>query len=184
MVGTHSAEFTKHGNHSSFDRMTRTGTKAPLYRKVNTRARGVHHHTGGDWRHQRNTKREQRNIADEVPRGTMHGTERSGLDYTPLFRFLLSKVGKDWPAVHAEAISRLDREEPIYWLVARTERERKDYVRIGESSYFSGLFVDGDGKLALVAPQLRNEDLTPSCPCCTHTFNGVPFVKKYEPLSS
>lgn len=31
-------------------------------------------------------------------------------DDTPLFRFLLSRVSQDWPAVHAEAVSRLDRE--------------------------------------------------------------------------
>lgn len=161
--------------------MARTGEKAPLYRKVNTRARGVRHHTGGDYRHQRNTKREQQAAADEVARGTMHKRERRGLDYTPLFRFLLSKVGEDWSAVHSEAISRLDREEPIYWMVARTPAERQAYVCIGGTSFFSGLYVDDDGKLAKVAPELRNEDLAPWCPCCTHTFNGVPLVKKYKP---
>lgn len=161
--------------------MTRTGKKEPLYRKVNTRARGVHHHTGGDYRHQRNTKRELRNTEDEVTRGTMHGEKRRGLDYTPLFRFLLSKVGEAWADVHSEAMSRLDREEPIWWLVARTPAERRDYVCVGETSLFSGLYVDDDGRLALVAPKLRNEDLTPWCPCCTYTFNGIPLVKTYVP---
>lgn len=155
--------------------------KKPLYRKVNTRTRGVRHHTGGDYRHERNTRQEKRNEADEVSRGSMHGRTQRGLDYTPLFRFLLSKVGEDWQAVHAEAISRIDREEPIFWLVARNEDEEKPYVRVGESSYFSGLYVDENGKLAKVAPDLRNEDLRPSCACCTHTFNGVPFVNRFKP---
>lgn len=161
--------------------MTRDGRKEPLYRKVNTRARGVHHHTGGNYRHQRNTKCEKQAIADEVGRGTMRKNEHRGLDYTPLFRFLLSKVGEPWVAAHAEAIGRLDREEPIWWLVARTEAERKSHVWIGDNSSFSGLYIDDDGRLANVAPDLRNEDIAPSCPCCTHTFNGVPLVRTYTP---
>ncbi|MGD9667643.1 MAG: hypothetical protein AB7U75_01135 [Hyphomicrobiaceae bacterium] len=160
--------------------MNRSGRKEPLYRKVNTRARGVRHHTGGDYRHQRNTKREKQSAADEVARGTMHRKERRGLDYTPLFRFLLSKVGEDWATVHAEAVARLDREDPIFWLVARTPDEQRPFVCVGGSSFFSGLHVDDEGKLALVAPDLRNEDLTPWCSCCTHTFNGVPLVRKYK----
>jgi hypothetical protein len=160
--------------------MNRTGRKEPLYRKVNTRARGVHHHTGGDYRNDRNTKREKRNIEDEVARGAMRGRDRRGLDYTPLFRFLLSKVGEDWKGIHDEAVSRLDREEPIYWLVARTSDQRKPFVTIGGNSIYSGLYVDDEGKLAQVEPGLRNEDLEPWCPCCTHTFNGVPLVRKFK----
>lgn len=161
--------------------MTRHAEKKLLYRKVNTRARGVHHRSGGDYRHERNSRRERASVEAEVTRGTMHGKEQRGLDYTPLFRFLLSKVGEDWTSVHSEAVSRLDREEPIYWMVARTEAERRLLVRSGESTFYSGLCIDNDGKLAKVAPELRNEDLWPFCPCCTHTFNGVPFVRKFSP---
>jgi hypothetical protein len=153
--------------------------KEPLYRKVNTRARGVHHRSGGDFRHERNTKRETQIEAEGVSRGSMHGTKKRGLDYTPLFRFLLSKVSEDWAAVHSEAVQRLDKDDPIYWMVARTEKEKKPYVWTGENAAFSGLYVDENGKLAKVAPDLKNEDLTPSCPCCTHTFNGVPLSRKY-----
>ena len=35
--------------------------KEPLYRKVNTRARGVHHDFGGDYKNDRNTKAENEN---------------------------------------------------------------------------------------------------------------------------
>jgi hypothetical protein len=28
---------------------------------------------------------------------------------------------------------------------------------------------------------LRVEDMEPTCACCTHTFNGVPFTRKYVP---
>ncbi|MCA9720231.1 MAG: hypothetical protein H6713_39285 [Myxococcales bacterium] len=148
----------------------------PLYRKVNTRARGVHHRSGGDYKHARNTARERRS---DATRGSMHGRERRGLDYTPLFRFLLKKVGEDWDAVYSEAVARLDRPEPIFWLVALREDDRAPYVRVGESSYYSGLYVDADNRLRRVDPTLGPGSLTPSCACCTHTFNGVPFTRRY-----
>jgi hypothetical protein len=64
--------------------------KSPLYRKVNTRARGVHHEFGGDFRHDRAKER----MSDET-HGSMHGRKERGRDYTPLFHFLLSKVGEE-----------------------------------------------------------------------------------------
>jgi hypothetical protein len=154
--------------------------KKPLYRKVNTRARGVHHRAGGDYRHERNSKREKLNQDEAISRGSMHGKKQRGLDYTPLFRFLLSKVGADWVAVRTQAIERLETEEPIYRMVARNDEEKRQYVRLGDNAYYSGLYVDEGGKLAKVDPSLRNEDLTPSCACCTHTFNGVVFLQKYK----
>ncbi len=108
----------------------------------------------------------------------MRGKARRGLDYTPLFRFLLSRAGATWDSVYSEAIGRLDRPDPIFWLVARHESERRDMVRVGESTWFSGLFVDEDGILRLVNPGLRAEDLMPDCSCCTHTLNGVRFGTK------
>ncbi len=149
-------------------------SKEPLYRKVNTRARGVRHRSGGDYRHERHTKREAN---ADVRRGSMHGAPRRGLDYTPLFRFLLSKVGADWDAVYSEAVARLDRPEPIFWMVARHEHERREVVVLGESSYYSGLYVDEANRLRVVNPALGPADLRPGCTCCTHTFNGVPVPK-------
>jgi hypothetical protein len=146
--------------------------KPKLYRKVNTKARGVHHDFGGDFRDSRNGKRE---TLQQV-KGTMFGTKERGLDYTPLFKFLLSKVGSNWNEVFSEAKSRLDRQEPIFWIVALHEDEKKDYVRIGESTYFSGLFVDDNGVLQLVNPNLKAADMKPFCDCCTHTFNGKIFA--------
>ena len=161
--------------------MARDRRPEPLCRKVNTRTRGVHHGGGHDYRHERNTKAEK---AREGNLSSMHGGKQNGLDYTPLFRFLLSKVGQPWSAVHSEAVARLDREEPIWWLVARTEVERKGIVRVGEASYYSGLFVDASGILAVVNPTIRIEDLEPTCSCCTHTFNGKPYVRKYKGRST
>ncbi|UMO99887.1 hypothetical protein [Amycolatopsis sp. EV170708-02-1] len=151
--------------------------KEPLYRRVNTRARLVHHDHGGDYRHQRNTKRER---ASDLTRGSMGRRARRGLDYTPLFRFLLGKIGADWGEVYTEAAARLDSPEPIYWLVARHPHERRDHVRVGEASYYSGLYVDDDNRLRVVDPALGADDLEPACPCCTHTFNGVRFTREYR----
>lgn len=149
--------------------MATGSAKKPLYRKVNTRALGVHHRAGGEYRHTRNTR-------DAEPVGaSMHGTQRRGRDYTPLFRFLLSKVGEPRNGVFQEAAARLDSAEPIWWLVARAEHERRDAVRVGQATYFSGLFIGADGTLQRVAPDLTGEDMTPGCSCCTHTLDGVRF---------
>lgn len=146
-------------------------TKKPLYRKVNTKARGVHHFQGGDARHDRNTK-------DGLKKNMSVGKLR-GLDYTPLFMFLLSKVGYDWSTVHSEAVSRLDKEEPIYYMVYIYEENMNSYF-IYQNAYFSSLFVNNDGILCKVNPEFANEDLYPPCPCCTHTFNGKPLIRKHS----
>ena len=140
--------------------------KEPLYRKVNTRTHGVHH---GSLRIADRKKHE-----DKKRRGMRQGL-RHGLDYTPLYRFLLSKVGKSWDAVYSEAVSRLPDDEAIWWLVARSEVDQKGIVMTGESSYYSGLYVAEDGLLCKVDPDLKSSDMRPPCPCCTHTFNGDPF---------
>ncbi len=149
----------------------------PLYRKVNTKARNCHHNKGGDARHDRNTKAGlKRPMKKDVNRG---------LDYTPLYMFLLSKVGQDFTAIHKEALSRLDSEDAIYHLVLTPEVIRQGhgkygYVNCGESSRYSALFIDEDNTLQKLMPNLTNEQLYPSCHCCTHTFNGKPLVKTYD----
>ena len=145
--------------------------KPRLYRKVNTKAKGVLHDFGGDFKNTRNRKRE---TLQQV-KGTMFGTKQRGLDYTPLFRFLLSKVGCVWDDVFSEAIARIDKQEPVFLIVALKGDEKRDYVRVGETSYFSGLFVDDDGILQLVNPNLKAADMKPYCDCCTHTLNGKLF---------
>ena len=143
-----------------------------LYRKVNTKARGVFHRSDSDYRNNRNTKNSEfSKMAKDVQRG---------LDYTPLFRFLLSKVGHNWDLVFSEAISRLDKKDPIFWMVSMGLDGAEDYIRIGESSYYSGLYVDENGLLQVVSPELDETSLDPTCSCCTHTFNGKPFTKKFK----
>ncbi|MGV3611475.1 MAG: hypothetical protein ACO1N0_11025 [Fluviicola sp.] len=145
--------------------------KAKLFRKVNTKAHGVHHNFGGDFKNTRNSKGETL----EQTKGKMFGGKERGLDYTPLYRFLLSKVGSDWNEVFSEAKARLDKAEPIFILVALHENEKQDLVRIGESSYFSGLYVDENTILQVSNPSLQAKEMEPFCSCCTHTFNGKLF---------
>jgi hypothetical protein len=149
--------------------------KQPLYRRVNTTAHGVRHEKGGDFRDER-----RRSGNSEASRQSMHGRKQRGLDYTPLFKFLLSKRGQSWNEVHAEATARLDRQEPIFWLVALPGHERKSHVRAGESSFYSGMYVDDAGILQVVDPSLGPSSLAPSCKCCTHTFNGIPFTRRFD----
>ena len=150
----------------------------PLYRKDNTRTRNVHHQFGGDAKNDRNTK--------IGTRKTMKKDVHRGLDYTPLFKFLLSKVGKNWDDVYSEAIKRVNKEEPIFYMVYKENEHRvrpthtkRSYMKYGENSYFSMLFVDDDNILRVLDPNFNNEDLKPTCGCCTHTFNGKPFINKY-----
>ena len=111
----------------------------------------------------------------------MRRRQRRGLDYTPLFQYLLSKIGEDWDDVFSEAAARLDSTEPIFWMVARQPHERQEFVRLGESTYYSGLYVDADNRLQVVDSELGPHNMEPLCPCCTHTFNGIRFTREYRP---
>ena len=84
-------------------------------------------------------------------------------------------MGENWDDIFSEAKSRLDKTDPIFWMVALREEDKKDYIRIGESSYFSGLHVDENGVLQLCNADLKAVDMKPFCDCCTHTFNGKLF---------
>lgn len=149
-----------------------------LYRRVNTRTYGVRHGDGGKAKWERNTKDAKR---DERMHASMHKKHQHGLDYTPLFKFLLSRVGQGWDQVHSQAVTRLDKPDPIFWLVAEDMSDASPYVRTGENSYFSGLFVTEGNKLAVVDPELTHETIRPFCACCTHTFNGLRFTQSFNP---
>ncbi len=114
-----------------------------------------------------------------------------GYDYTPLHRFLHSKVGQPWAPIYAEAQARLKGqdygEDPIWWSVAKNPSEISSwgYLRIGENSMWSQLFIDDNGILQIADPEAKGKI---SCSCCTDTFNGKvldPHVKEnwYNPDS-
>lgn len=152
--------------------------KKPLYRKINTQTHHVHQHgpTPGNFRERRRDVN-----AQEGGRGKMNAKTQRGLDYTPLYRFLVSKVGQPWDQVYGEAVGRLPPQgrDEVYLLVALEEEDRKDVVRTGESSFFSGLFVDEQGLLQVVDPSVTPASMEPTCGCCTHTLNGVVLSRKW-----
>lgn len=112
---------------------------------------------------------------------TCHGAEL-GWDYTPLFKYLLSKVGKPWNDVYKDVKHRLNSTIPIYWMVNRYKNkdELLGYIRVGESTYYSSLYVDEKGLLQYVDKTINENTLEPSCKCCIYTFNGKRFTKKYK----
>ncbi|MGH1421101.1 MAG: hypothetical protein ACRBEQ_04725 [Hyphomonas sp.] len=158
-------------------RKSQMGQKAPLFRKVNTRARNVRHDTGGEARWARSQFKTNTN---DGSRGSMRSNRQNGLDYTPLFKFLLSHVGDDWDDVYSEAVSRLPTPEPIFWMVSNTEPFGDGIARIGDATFFSELFVDANNTLQKVDPTIVVEELWPSCSCCTHSFNGIRFTQPYQ----
>lgn len=151
--------------------------KEKLFRKENKASLCTKYYVniGSDFRYERNTK-EFKNFDGDKKSMTK---KKLGYDYTPLFKFLLSKVGKDWDVVFSEAKSRIDKPEPIFWMVALHEHLKDDIVRIGQSTYFSGLYVDDNNILQKVNPEAKAPE--PSCTCCTFSFNGV--VTKRNPIN-
>lgn len=61
--------------------------KKSLYRKKNTKARGVHHLKGQNYRNERNKKNPDTSMKKGINRG---------LDFTPLMRFLKSRLSRNY----------------------------------------------------------------------------------------
>lgn len=153
------------------------GEKKPLYRTYNKLARGFHNNDpGGNYRHERNTKK-AKNF--EGSRKSI-GYTRTGYDYTPLYMFLLSKVGQKWDEVYSEAVSRLDKDDAVWHMVdLNVDENSREIVWMGESSMYSALTVR-NGRLEKINPNA--EPWGASCSCCTFTFNGKQITKKSEHL--
>lgn len=143
--------------------------KEPLYRKENTLARDMHHNFGGDFRHDRHTKK---HINSEAMHSPMAKNVKRGLDYTPLFRFLLSKVGQNWDMIYSEAVSRLDREDPIFWIVEHNNEDKSGIVRIGDYTYYHSLFVDENNLLQKINPDVTSDHINVYCDCHTWSLDG------------
>ncbi len=54
---------------------------------------------------------------------------------------------------------------------------RIDFVCIGESSFYPGLYVDEKGILQQVNPSITRNDVKVTCRCCTHTYIGEPVPR-------
>ncbi|RQO69398.1 hypothetical protein DBR43_15035 [Pedobacter sp. KBW06] len=147
----------------------------PLYRKENKVSLSNKYNvsTGSEYRYQRRSKAF---LNDDRNHKSMT-SGKYGYDYTPLFKFLLSKVGNDWDKIYAEAKNRLNDPAPIFWMVALHESKRRNIVRVGDSTYYSGLFVDDNGILSIVNPNISSSELPDPYPGETLSFNGLVIDK-------
>lgn len=160
----------------------------PLYRKVNTTCHGGKMYHGNHEEYERGTKQTKKQKSK-----MKGGQQHHGLDYSPLFGFLRKNVGKKWSELHPKIITRLPSEmryNPLKFSVLSYKEylnmyeldEVKEVFGFGESTTHSLMYVDENDLLQFVNPNLTVENMTISCRCCTHTFNGkvIPLHKRPE----
>lgn len=140
--------------------------KEPLYRKMNSTAHGIYKYRnlGGDYSEVRNTKANKEHGLKKMKRGV----ER-GLDYTPLYRFLQSKEGCYWPDVHSEAISRLDKQDPIWRMVLQSKND--DPIMAHANDLWHTMYVDDENILRFIDRAATVKESSH----CTKTLNGKPI---------
>ena len=96
---------------------------------------------------------------------------KHGYDYTPLFRYLLSRVGDLWEDIYTYVKPRLNTTEAIWIMVSRSGYpQESSYFCLSEGSYWSQLWIDDEGRLQRVDPTQANA--SPGCWCHTYSFNG------------
>lgn len=162
----------------------------PLWRKINTTAHG-HNFRAGE-KYQRGKKESIKEKSKMTSSQKFHG-----LDFSPLFGYLRKNVGKEWDIIYSNVIKRIPKEytfnngrftNPIWWGVLKHKEylglsdfdKKNGFFISGESSYYSLLYIDENGILQYVSPDLSVEDIKPTCTCCTHTFNGKQIPKVYK----
>lgn len=140
-----------------------------LYRKEKKTglSRSFYVTKGKEYRHERRTK----SMLDFAGTFKPMNSQKLGYDYTPLYRFLLTQVGCKWDEVYSEAKRRLDKEDPIFYMVMLNPLKKWEEIVClgGENSYWSGLTVE-DNILVKINPDAIMTEV--HCTCCTHTFNG------------
>lgn len=106
------------------------------------------------------------------------------LDYTPLFKFLLSKEGEKWEGVWRECQKKVDTVEPVLWMVQnirlnglpKHDKCLEEYDKsfgYEEGSYFSTMYVDENGILQVVDKNYKESTPLEYCRRCGETFNGL-----------
>jgi len=83
-----------------------------LYRRVNTTTRYDSNNPGAEYRWERNRKKMEDDLLPKL--GSMHSRQKRGRDYTPLFHFLINRIGQPWDTTFSEACGRLDTTEPVF----------------------------------------------------------------------
>ncbi len=73
---------------------------------------------------------------------------KCGRDYTPLYRFLMSKEGYNFDEVYSEAVSRVDNKMRIFDIIKTASAF--PVVRIGDGTYYHTMYIDKDKILKFV----------------------------------
>ena len=91
-------------------------------------------------------------------------------------------MGQPWNDFYKDVKPRLNSTIPIHWMVSTNKDVNTllGYIRVGESTYYSSLYVDNKGLLQYVDKTIDHTTLEPTCKCCTYTFNGKRFTNKYK----
>lgn len=156
----------------------------PLYTKINNTCHGAKKHMIEQKKYNRG-KNEPLNLKSKMVK------RNHGIDFTPLFGFLRKNVGKKWDEIHSIILKRLPSnlsyDNPLNYSVlsydaylSLNEDDKKNgYFRYGESTTFSQMYIDKNGILQYINPDLTVSDLKATCKCCTHTFNGK-IINNYK----
>jgi hypothetical protein len=124
--------------------------KEKLYRKINKKSLSTKYYVkkGGEY----SWKRSKVNCDLEYPMFESMKSKKLGRDYTPLYRFLESKIDQVWNDIYSECVKRLDTTDPIWWVVVNSDlsiikHNYNNIVRIGQGSYCQRLYINKDGIL-------------------------------------
>lgn len=167
--------------------------KNPLYRKVNKIT-----HNGFRFYCQESDRyrfeKHKKKYANKNRIAIKRKQHRHEYDYAPLYKFLLSCVGREWDKVFEECQSRLDKVDPIMDMVTNVNKRGlvveypefsngypcffHDWRACDDSrTYWSCLYVDNDGILRYVNESFTFTDIKHTDLYSIHTgsWNGKPI---------
>lgn len=162
--------------------------KKKLYRERNFRQRWdeYNYHPKYSWK--RHSKQAMKDLENEITHEGMtkskHGDQGEGYDYTPMFKFVLKHIGEDVDKIYSEVCRRTN-ERGKYLFNVLVSRKPKDelnpLLRLGETSFWSQLYVDENNKIQKVEPNMQGAWITYGGQW-GQSFNGksVPFRKGHN----
>lgn len=153
--------------------MKRTKLK-PLYRTACRPTYG-HFKENKHYRHIRNKKKTVIEGEESVDTDTKMVRQRKDvrqLDFTPLYKYLQSKVGEDYDTVYSNVVERIPRNQRgVIDYIVMADNTGDGVARLGESTYFRTLYVDENNKLQFVNKDYK-QTVSKWCYMDTTTLDG------------
>lgn len=175
-----------------------------LYRSANksTYQNTLTEKTAKHFRYTRNTKIMSGSI---VKRGKMQPNNNLGYDYTPLIKFLFSRLNQNFditfseinlilnnglhkPKVKTEILSMIN--VLVHKQVIINDNIVNDnngnilssFFRFGEATYYDSFYIDNDNNLKLIKDITKEifEFCDYACHCHTHSYNGKKYINKIK----